>query len=118
MLFTTTTITTILSFLALTSAAPATPMPYNLARLNHRTDQVPLELIHINSFAAISASAIAKLKLNLGADALGSGGEESDAAQIEFTKCPSVGNVSEITIEPCTGGNGSLDSPCEFHAGE
>jgi hypothetical protein len=39
----------------------------------------------------------------------------SDGAKsIEFTQCDAASNVSAITISPCTGGSGTLDSPCEF----
>ncbi|KAK1922395.1 hypothetical protein DB88DRAFT_441538 [Papiliotrema laurentii] len=37
--------------------------------------------------------------------------------EIEFEQCDSVGKVSKVTIEPCQGGNGTLESPCEFHYG-
>lgn len=36
------------------------------------------------------------------------------ATSIEFTQCDAASNVSAITISPCMGGNGTLDSPCEF----
>jgi len=42
-------------------------------------------------------------------------GVGAGATEIEFTQCPSMGNVSQITVEPCQGGNGTLESPCEFH---
>ena len=38
----------------------------------------------------------------------------SGATSIEFTQCDAASDVSAITISPCTGGSGTLDSPCEF----
>jgi hypothetical protein len=40
------------------------------------------------------------------------------ATSIEFTQCDAASDVSAITISPCTGGDGTLDSPCEFSYGK
>ena len=57
----------------------------------------------------------ARIALAPTATGLSSSHSSSGATAIEFDKCPSVGDVSNVTISPCQGGNGTMDSPCEFH---
>ena len=94
---------------ATSASASATSTSISMARSTSLTPSAS------SSSSSPSASAA-----DLSAESIEQDQPSSSAAKsrkIRYKECQSTGTVTEITITPCQGGKGTIDDPCEFHAG-